>query len=554
VNWVYSIAFDLAGIGRVSQAEEAVERLDSAVGQAGGQAVETGDKLENMGKRGKSSFDKLWSSAKRYLGMAAVVATTLTSLNASAQFDAQNIAIDFATGGNGAENVAFVTELSDRLGLSLQASREGYKQFAAATRDTPLQGQATNDIYEGVALAGGAMRLSAEQMQGAYLALGQIQSKGRVQAEELRGQLGERIPGAFKIAADAMGVTQAELNKMLEGGKLASEDFLPKFGAQLKKVFGEDAMAVAQGPAAAMERFTSSVYKLQVAFGTYLLPTMTVLINDVLLPLTTYLAQNIDMFSTMAIVVGVAWVAVQVYNGYLALAAFWTSSLTIKQWLLNSALFANPIGLVIAAIAAMVLGIVYAWNKMEGFRGFLFGLWSALKELGSIIYDYMIAPFLSLGKVMIGVFTFDTDMIRSGLQDGIDLATKMAGDPGVGTRIADAFSQGTQKGLASFRADQNAKGGGILDSLFPQASGAGQPGGPPSGGGDGSGNSAGGGGRSGLSGVTGRGQSKNITINLGSLVEEVRIQAATNDQSFDELEDRLTRSLLQILNSANSTQ
>ena len=43
------------------------------------------------------------------------------------------------------------------------------------------------------------------------LALAQMASKGTVQAEELRGQLGERLPGAFKIAAAAMGVTQAEL-------------------------------------------------------------------------------------------------------------------------------------------------------------------------------------------------------------------------------------------------------------------------------------------------------------------------------------------------------
>jgi len=56
-----------------------------------------------------------------------------------------------------------------------------------------------------------------------------------VQAEELRGQLGERLPGAFQIAARAMGVTEVELNKLMETGQVFSADFLPKFAAQLRK-------------------------------------------------------------------------------------------------------------------------------------------------------------------------------------------------------------------------------------------------------------------------------------------------------------------------------
>ena len=55
-------------------------------------------------------------------------------------------------------------------------------------------------------------------------------SKGKVQAEELRGQLGERLPSAFQLAAKAMGMTTAQLDKFMADGKLTAEDLLPKLG------------------------------------------------------------------------------------------------------------------------------------------------------------------------------------------------------------------------------------------------------------------------------------------------------------------------------------
>ena len=59
------------------------------------------------------------------------------------------------------------------------------------------------------------MHLSAYESEGAFKALEQMLSKGKVSAEELRGQLGERIPGAFQIAARAMGMTTSELDKFM---------------------------------------------------------------------------------------------------------------------------------------------------------------------------------------------------------------------------------------------------------------------------------------------------------------------------------------------------
>lgn len=53
------------------------------------------------------------------------------------------------------------------------------------------------------------------------------------------------------------------------------------------------------------------------------------------------------------------------------------------QWLLNAALNANPIGIIITLIAALVAGFVALWNKSEGFRNFWIGLWEGIKNVVS---------------------------------------------------------------------------------------------------------------------------------------------------------------------------
>lgn len=57
-----------------------------------------------------------------------------------------------------------------------------------------------------------------------------------------------------------------------------------------------------------------------------------------------------------------------------------TVAWTGVQWLLNAAMTANPIGIVIALVAALVLGIIIAYNKSETFRKIVHAMWNALKD------------------------------------------------------------------------------------------------------------------------------------------------------------------------------
>jgi len=157
----------------------------------------------------------------------------------------------------------FVSKEAERLGLNLQRTAQNYAQMMAASKGTKLEGQGTRDIFKAVAEASAVLGLSAADNEGILRSLNQMMSKGTVQAEELRGQLGERLPGAFNLAAKAMGVTTAELNKMLEQGQVISDDFLPKLATQITKEYGDKVPAAMKRASASFERLNTSIFEMK---------------------------------------------------------------------------------------------------------------------------------------------------------------------------------------------------------------------------------------------------------------------------------------------------
>ena len=165
-----------------------------------------------------------------------------------------------------ADELQFLRNESERLGLNFAATADAYTRFTAAARGTVLEGQLQREIFSSVAEAGRVMNLTAEEMRGTFTALEQIISKGNVSAEELRGQLGERLPGAYQIAARAMNVTTAELDAMLRRGEVLAEELLPLLARELRATVADELPEAVRNAAASFERmgnawreFTESV-------------------------------------------------------------------------------------------------------------------------------------------------------------------------------------------------------------------------------------------------------------------------------------------------------
>lgn len=80
-----------------------------------------------------------------------------------------------------------------------------------------------------------------------------------------------------------------------------------------------------------------------------------------------------------------------------------TKAWTGVQWLLNAALTANPIGLIIAGVAALIAIVAVCWNKFEGFRTVIFKGWEALKMFGNVIKEYIINRLVGMLNGLSGI-------------------------------------------------------------------------------------------------------------------------------------------------------
>jgi tape measure domain-containing protein len=177
-------------------------------------------------------------------GVTAFAALAKDVFNTTRELQSLDLALKNVTGSQEAFGQAqeFLNRVSEAYGIEIQGLTRSYTGFLAASQNAIESGKITaaqiQDIFESVSKASGAMGLSVDAQQGAFLALQQMISKGNVQAEEIRGQLAERLPGAFGILAKSMGVTEVELNKLLKDGKVLATDVLPAFAKELEKAYG----------------------------------------------------------------------------------------------------------------------------------------------------------------------------------------------------------------------------------------------------------------------------------------------------------------------------
>jgi tape measure domain-containing protein len=142
------------------------------------------------------------------------------------QFETITRKLSNTLGAQGAASaLSFTKKLSDDLGLSYKTLSNAFGSFTAAATASGVPLQQQKDLFAAVSKSAQSLGLSNDELSGSLLALQQVASKGTVQMEELRGQLGERLPVAFGATAKGLGITQQELIKLVETGRLTSEQF-----------------------------------------------------------------------------------------------------------------------------------------------------------------------------------------------------------------------------------------------------------------------------------------------------------------------------------------
>ncbi|EOQ2534321.1 tape measure protein, partial [Escherichia coli] len=149
--------------------------------------------------------------------------------------EASQRAAQFVLGDEGAKRATdFVKNLANNTGVDQIETLSSFAKFSAGAGD--MNAGQRESLFSNVIGTSRLMGLSTDEINGILKAFEQMASKGKIQAEELRGQLGDRMAGAFQLFARSLGMTTEQLDSAMKNGKVLSKDVLPKVSAEMGRM------------------------------------------------------------------------------------------------------------------------------------------------------------------------------------------------------------------------------------------------------------------------------------------------------------------------------
>jgi len=228
---------DLSGaqVRLAASAQQAAQRagdLRARLASVGGESATATDSVSKLGGVANET-------AGRLKGLAAAIGVSGV-LQTAASMEALRAGLAAVSGdaGKAAADLDFVKAAANRAGSDVQGAAKAFLSLSAATKGTAVEGEMTRRVFEAVASSMAVAGKSSAETQNALNALAQMAGKGVVSMEELRGQLGDALPGAMNAAATGLGVTTQELIALTESGQLTARQLFPALVAGLEELYG----------------------------------------------------------------------------------------------------------------------------------------------------------------------------------------------------------------------------------------------------------------------------------------------------------------------------
>lgn len=263
-------------VSSVQQATGAMKSLTGAAVQNGEAVAKSGKSFSIFRDEGRTTLSlaqrirgEILALAAAYVGVQGAISLAADSLKAFSQAQGLQSTLKFAFGGTDDDigrQIQYIRDQTDRLGISFEQGSKGFAKFSAAAIKSGAGVQETQFIFEAFSEVARVIRLTPDELNGLFNAIGQSFSKGKIQAEELRQQIGERLPGAFAFAQQALKDKFPDLNKALEEGKVGAENMLLIAESVRKAAQGGLATSI-KSLDAEQQRFNNSVlfFKQQIA-------------------------------------------------------------------------------------------------------------------------------------------------------------------------------------------------------------------------------------------------------------------------------------------------
>ena len=183
-----------------------------------------------------------------YKGLAFITSLPGQVLNAAKSQQQFNNAMQTATQDTGtfAKEMLYVDNVQRAFGLNLETTRQGFVRLYASMAPTGFDSGSIEKLFTGISAATAALQLTPDKAERVIYAFGQMASKGQIMSEELKGQLGDVLPGALAIFAKAAGMSVKEFSEAMEDGVFVGGKFrevFAKVSDELMNRFGTGAQA-----------------------------------------------------------------------------------------------------------------------------------------------------------------------------------------------------------------------------------------------------------------------------------------------------------------------
>ena len=348
------------------------------------------------------------------------------SVDAFARLEDATSVTQVKFGEAGASVQRFADTAATSFGLSKSAALEASNTFGTFGKAVGLTGQPLADFStQMTGLAGDMASFAGTTPDEAVTALGAA-FRGEYDPIERFGVLINKEMVNQKALQMGLAATSSEITKGDE--IIATRALIMEQTGQAQGDFARTSDSVANS----QKRMAAETENAQAALGEKLAPAflaMLTVLNQAVTGVTGFLDvvgriagvvyQWRDAVTAVLVVIGILNAQTIAFNVAAAItlariiavnAA--TQAWTAIQWLLNAALTANPIGLVIAAVAALVAGIVIAYNHSETFRNAVDALFAKLKEFvdwcGPAIEQWASKVATSFGQAVTDVTNFGT--------------------------------------------------------------------------------------------------------------------------------------------------
>lgn len=337
-------------------------------------------------------------------------------------------------------------------------------------------GIAQERIMPNLKMLGDIAMGDAGKLQSLTLAFSQIQSTGRLTGNDLL-QLINAGFNPLQELSKKTGLSIAQLKEQMEKGQISAQMVGEAFSSATSEgglFYGmteKVGQTIGGKLSTLMDNLKEIALKLFEAIGPVLSPALELLgaiLSWLSLPIgrlvngITWFIEKLKEGNPLVVSITASVVAFAVASKGLSIAygvvAAATKLWAVAQGILNAVLSANPIVLVVMAIAALVAAFVAAYQKVSWFRGIIYATWEAVKGFGQLLYTAIISRIVemvkglgALGQALYKVFKGDFKGAWESARDaalkltGVETAKKVVGQAKeMGQNVSAAYQKGVE--------------------------------------------------------------------------------------------------------------